>query len=147
MSSQICGKEFSVVIDYSLTIEEIIKAGKYDNTNFYFKFYNHTIRGEVGNSTLILVQKHEITGVGTGGLRHANLFEILAFGAKYPNEQRKGAILTLGSVLNHPNGKRFIPYLFGGEDYRELELDRYDISLSSYSDKCRFLVALSYVSV
>ena len=54
------------------------------------------------------------------GYRPAELFELLAFGAKYPEKQRKFTIVALGTSASR-NGFTYIPCLTGGTDHRYLE--------------------------
>ena len=56
------------------------------------------------------------------GLRPATLPELLAFGATYPNKQRKFPIVALGSVWRYWEGYRFVPYLWENGARRDLGL-------------------------
>ncbi len=54
------------------------------------------------------------------GYRPAELFELLAFGAKYPGKQREFTIVALGTSVPR-YGFTYIPCLTGGTDHRYLE--------------------------
>lgn len=56
------------------------------------------------------------------GLRPGTVEELLAFGATFPDMQRKFPIVALGSSAEL-DGRRAVAYLFGGDSGRRLNLD------------------------
>ncbi len=96
----------SLQVNYDLSAEEAIKAGKYgwvksDINNESFE------NGRSGTRRVELrlfyfshgmTSKEVVSEMGKEGYRPAEFHELLALGAGYPNEQRKKPILALGSV-------------------------------------------------
>jgi len=128
------GKTYPINVDYSKSLAEMIKAGKYD-------YYEHEINGKhfprkfKGKSRLKakLVQydhcmssKRIVADLAKRGLRAATVHELVAFGERYPNEQRKGSIVALGSVWRDWNRDRCVAHLYGNEFGRRLELSYCD---------------------
>ena len=69
------------------------------------------------------------------GLRPATITELLAFGAMYPEVQRKFPIIALGSVTSLA-GDRYVAYLDGRGSRRYLDLSWRD---KYWREFCRFL--------
>ncbi len=67
------------------------------------------------------------------GLRAAELPEFLAFGAKYPDVQRKFSVVGLGSVWQDRKGYRNVPCLYTASEGRYLDLHWWDDGWYSYS--------------
>lgn len=67
--------------------------------------------------------------------RPANFYELLDYGIKNPDEQRKYPIIALGSVAVI-DGYRCVAYLRGSAAERGLNLDRFDFG---WLQHCRFL--------
>jgi hypothetical protein len=78
----------------------------------------------------------EVDGWIVGKIEH-----LLAFGAKYPDEQRKYPIIALGSFCS-VYGNRVVPELW--RDGRQGYTDRRNLNLShwycEWHESCRFLV-------
>ncbi len=107
---------FPVTVDCSLTTETLIDLGRYNS--FDKEINNETFPidcigtkevlmkivriGKLADSEEVL---RELDGMG---LRPATIHELLAFGAAYPDEQRKDSIIGLGS-----ESQRMTPHLFG----------------------------------
>ena len=70
------------------------------------------------------------------GLRPALYEELLAFGAKYPDEQRQFPIIALGSVWRDFNGDLCVAYLNRNDSERGLGLDWIS---DRWGGGCRFL--------
>ena len=69
-------------------------------------------------------------------LRPALYEELLSFGAKNPDEQRKFPVVALGSVCRRSNGILYVAYLYGGDSERGLGLSGVG---SKWYGGCRFL--------
>lgn len=137
---------FSVTVDYTLALPEMITAGKYDWVNSDITQKHFPVIGE-GKVERELILVHFGRNMGTEAvledfdkqnLQSATIEELLALGATHPELQRQFPIIALGSVWQHPGGGRCVPYL--GEDSSErcLSLDWYD---DGWADDCRFLAA------
>lgn len=68
-------------------------------------------------------------------LRRATLAELLAYGAAYPEEQRRGPLIALGSVAEVIG--RSVPGLYADRSGRVLGLGYWR---DGWSGRCRFLV-------
>jgi len=108
----------------------MIQAGNYNwiNSDITDKHFPVKGSGKVElNPELIhygkLISSDEIIqDLDQRGLRPATLAELLAFGEKYPDEQRKYPIVALGSVWQHWGGNRYVACLGCFESERELNL-------------------------
>jgi len=145
------GPQFSATVNYDLSLDEMIAAGKYDydyvSVDFTTKGFLAGKKGQTGvNFTLVQLIDTVATDTDTVvadtvlkrlndlGLRAATLPELLAFGAKYPDEQRKYPIAALGSVVMS-NGYRVVAVLCESGSKRGLDLGVY----AGWYRACRFL--------
>ncbi len=122
---------FPVTVDYNLTIEEMVAAGKYDWSNSAISS-KHFPSGGKGTSQVQIELVHfnrtmesdeVLRELDKQGLRPATLPELLAFGATYPEKQREFPVVALGSVWRSLDGDRNVAYLCGGDSGRGLHLD------------------------
>ena len=131
---QVFGQEktiFSISVNYDLSVESLVAQGKYDWKSSYItsKNFSTTRKGEATlNLELVplnqvLTSEEVIAELKKQGLRPAELHELLAFGAKYPDEQRKYPIVALGSVWRYWDGYRHVPYLWRDGSERNLNLN------------------------
>lgn len=100
-----------VMVDYDRTMEQMISDGQYTCVNPAVIMNVRKSGAGAAEIIPVLVRvDKDITDKAISkrlkkyGLRHATLQEALAFGAKYPNEQRYYEISALGSVWDD-NGK------------------------------------------
>jgi hypothetical protein len=137
---------FTVVVDYTKSLADMIKAGGYDWKNSDITADHFPVVGS-GQAEVGLELVHYGKNMSTEdvladldkrSLRPATLAELLAFGAKYPDEQRKYPIIALGSVWADWGGDRYVAYL--RESDRELKLNL-GCHVSVWGDHCRFLAA------
>jgi hypothetical protein len=132
-----------VTIDYTRSLEEMVKAGRYDYANSVItaEHFPTTGEGEV-RTELVLVQFHRENDFDQAlaefdklGLVPARIEHLLALGEKYPELQKQFPIMCLGSVWANTDDRRYIPFL------DHLEGDR-KVCLSDWSDRwlehCRF---------
>jgi len=98
--------QYSAIVDCDLSLAEMIAAGKYDFTNEDITARRFPITGK-GKVNINFILKHfgedlstryALEELDNADLRPATIEELLAFGAKYPDEQRKYPIVALGSV-------------------------------------------------
>lgn len=137
---------FTVVVDYTKSLADMIAAGRYDRQNDNITAKHFLVSGS-GQVTVGLELVHFGKDMSTEdvlveldkrNLRPATLPELLAFGAKYPDEQRKYPIIALGSVWSDWSGGRSVVCLAGRAGGRGLNL-RY--SDRGWNDQCCFLAA------
>lgn len=135
---------YSAIVDYNMSLADIIKVGKYDWVNDDITAKNFPITGS-GKVEVSLELVHLNKSVSTedvlahmeaNGLRPATLVELLAFGAKYPELQREFPICALGSSWVLRDGSRYVPYLGRDDSKRFLNLRWFDYDWDGYG---RFL--------
>ncbi len=111
---------YPVQVNYDLSVEAAIRAGKYDwkNENITSANFPPTRQGTMDLDIILVhygrdMQDEEIDkDLERQGLRDAELPELLALGAKYPDLQRQFPIIARGSVWLFPSdGDRGVPYL------------------------------------
>lgn len=122
---------FRLTVDYDLSVEDMVKFGKYDWANSDITSGHFPVARQ-GKSEVKAELVHLNRCFSSGdevlneldrlGYRPADLAEDLAFGAAYPEEQRKYPIVALGSVWQYPDGGRDVVYLGVRAGDRELDL-------------------------
>jgi hypothetical protein len=139
-------KTYKVVVDYSKSLVEMIKLGNYGLVDDNIKFKNFSIQG-VGRDEedLVLVYlgrdattKEVLEHLVSLGLEAAAIEHLLAFGAKYPDVQRKFPVICLGSSFVNDRGNRLVPCLLGHDSSRLLSLDN-NRDDRRWAAPCRFL--------
>lgn len=121
---------FTVTMDYTKTVEQMVEAGTYDWKNKDINSENFPVnRRESGKVEVHLIHFNRFISSDDAtkeldrmGFRPAELPELLALGAKQPDEQRKYPIVVLGSAWQHPLGFRLVPALWHGGHERDLDL-------------------------
>ena len=111
----------SVVVDYNLTVERLIRDGRYDWVNSDITSHNFpsSEKGKAAVDVFLvnfdrnISSEDAIREMGVQGLRPASLKELLALGVVYPNLQRENPIVALGSTWRYPGGSLNVPYLDG----------------------------------
>ncbi|MEK7586250.1 MAG: hypothetical protein AAB453_00040 [Patescibacteria group bacterium] len=131
------------LLDYNLTVEQMIAAGGYDWTNPDITSTLFAVKGEGQHKRLAqLIHFDEDISSDEAkkrlyerGLRPGKFEELLGFGAKYPKTQKKFPIIALGSVARL-DGSGLVAYLDESDSRRNLSLDcRGD----DWDRRCRFL--------
>jgi len=121
---------YRVTVNYALTLEQMIQAGKYDAINPDITESNFPVNvrdnGEVKVHLVpfdcIMKTDDVLVELNKQGLRPAELPELLALGAQYPELQRRFPIVALGSVWQDPDRIRDVPCLYGRSSRRNLVL-------------------------
>lgn len=132
----------TVTIDYRQTLRQMIAAGHYDSVNRHITEVAFPLpTGEAVEQELTLVHLdrvgstddvlHELDDLS---VRSGRIEELLAFGATYPEAQRKFPIVALGAI---ETSYRRRPFLWGSSRVRHLDL-RFDEK--TWSGDIRFLV-------
>ena len=112
-------RTYPVVVDYDLSFDQMVTEGRYDWVNVGFHPHYFPIKGngkqEVGLELVHFGRTVTDTEVekllGERGLKPASLAHLLAFGARYPEIQKKFPIAAIGSVWAPTRGDRLAPYL------------------------------------
>ena len=122
-------QQFVLVVDRTKSVEEVIAAGNYNYANPDINSGRcPSIRAEtIGDATLFhldeeLTTDEYLARLDEMGYRAADVFELLVFGAQYPDEQLKYPILALGQDVRDSGGLVCVACLdyWGGK--RELDL-------------------------
>jgi hypothetical protein len=120
---------FPITIDYSQSLDEVIKAGIYDRWDDTIAAENFPITGE-GKVTFQLVLFHvnrsirgedAIKEMTQMELEPAKIEHLLAYGALAWRRDPE-LVVALGSVWSDPRGRRCVPYLDGLCGNRRLSL-------------------------
>ena len=120
---------FALMVNYGHSLGQMIAAGRYDQINDGITIKKFPIKG-TGAAEFEAKLFHfdrEITSkrakrlIEEAGYEPAKIEHFLAFGAAYPDEQRKYSIIGLGSVGKGVGGYR-VPYLDGNGSERDLSL-------------------------
>ena len=140
---------FPILVDYTHSLAQMIAAGKYDsvNSNITDKHppppsilaglpIKAELKLELVPFNRTISSNDAIQELKQRGLRPATPPELLAFGATYPEEQRKYPIVALGSVWQRWDGYRFVPYLSSDGDRRGLDRSFFG---GGWRAGCRFL--------
>jgi len=132
---------FPVAVNYDLSVEDAIQAGDYQavHSEITSKNFPSTRKGQAEMEIMLVRFDHRMTSEDVvrelegEGLRAAELPEFLAFGAKYPDVQRKFSVVGLGSVWRDRKGYRNVPCLYTASEGRYLDLHWWDDGWYSYS--------------
>lgn len=134
---------YPVTVLADRTIEEMVKAGRYDwkNEDITSKYFPDV--GEIGDFALELVHfghdistEDAIVGIRQRGLEPAFIGQTLSFGEKYPKVQRNFPVVGLGSSCVGSRGRRSSPCLDVSGRERYLGLGWIG---NVWSGGCRFL--------
>lgn len=137
---------YAVTVDYSQSLENMVEAGEYDVVSKEITAQNFPVSGTgTVEEELFLVHfgrliksEDAITEMAQMemGLEPAPIEYSLAFGAKYPDVQRKFPIVCLRSSGVSPYGDRLFPALDSWDRKRKLILVWFEYD---WLDPCRFL--------
>ncbi|PIR72123.1 MAG: hypothetical protein COU42_02245 [Candidatus Nealsonbacteria bacterium CG10_big_fil_rev_8_21_14_0_10_36_24] len=137
LSGELVGKEMEnqrqtsmVIVDYSQTLAQMIKAGNYGWVNNDITQEHFPIAGSGKQEEEIVLfcfgknisSGDAIAEMEKQGFRPARIEELLALGAAYPGLQKQFPIVALGSVWQDPVSSRLVPYLNWFSDERLLHL-------------------------
>lgn len=121
---------YPVNVDYSASVEQLIKNGKYDwfNDDITGRNFPSSEKGTAQVVVYLVNFDHDISSedavkeLDRQGLRPATLKELLALGSTYPDLQRKDLIVALGSTWRGSDGRVSVPCLGGVGSRRGLRL-------------------------
>ncbi len=134
---------YSISVNYNQSMEEAIRAGNYDwyNDDITSKHFptersgRHKVEVELVHFGRDMSTNNVLAELDKCGLRPAELHELLAFGAKYPEIQRESPIIALGSVWQYSSVDDYCPCLSWGGSGRDLDLGWVG---RDWSSGCRF---------
>lgn len=139
--------EFELKVNYDCSIEDACKDGNYEGGAIDFSSRNFsTTQKGIANVVLHIVHldryifsKHVIEEMDKMGLRPAEIHELLALGAVYPDLQQEFPIIALGAVCQCED-KRFFAFLCQFDHKRHLCLSFDDSEM--WTAGCRFAAVL-----
>lgn len=130
-----------LIVDYGREFEAMVRAGYYDFVDP--RIHPENFSYQRGGKECVIARPVLIEGIVLSEeaawwlrrmkLEPATLPELLAYGARCPDKQRKHAVIALGTLF----GGSLVPYLGGGPENRDLGLERYDGGW--LGGACRFL--------
>ena len=136
---------FSITVVYIQSLKAMIESGHYDWVNGDVTEKHFPLPRQSGTEELDVELVHFNRPISSDdalheldrmGFRAATLPELLAFGSKYPEEQRKYPIVALGSVWRDDFGDRRVADLYGLASGRSLHLYWCE---DDWNSDCRFL--------
>jgi hypothetical protein len=121
---------YTISLNYDQTVEQMIKAGKYDwfNDDVTSQHFSSNEKGQAEILVYLISFNRYISSedaikeLDRQGLRPATLKELLALGVAQPDLQRSNPIVALGSMWPDSSGDVGVPYLSGDESNRSLSL-------------------------
>jgi len=139
-------EKINLVVDYDRSVENGIKAGKYDwsDASTTEITTSHFPSEETGTNEISMELVHFGQGKTVNEvlseldkmiMRSATLKELLAMGEKFPDLQRESPIIALGSVWQISDDRRLCASLGGSDSGRFLGLVRIG---DQWSVRCRF---------
>lgn len=125
------------------TIDQLVKAGKYDYVNSNINRTNFQLHPVAKEVELLHLGRYTTTEeilaeMETQGLKPATMTDLLHSGIQHPDEQRNFPIIALGSVWTNPFGYRYVGCLNGSADRRNASLHWTNPGLQ-WDDDYRFL--------
>lgn len=126
---------YTITLDRSMSLGDMIAAGKYDSVNGHITEKKFPIERQEGKSEVEVILVHFDKVLTTTqvkseferrGLQPAKIENLLALGTAHPDLQRDFPIAALGSALQPSGGDLDSPYLGGDGDERDLDLDWYN---------------------
>jgi hypothetical protein len=132
---------YPVEVNYDLSLRDAIEAGDYQGVNAFITVENFpSSKSGVSKEDIFLMRfdgrmtsEEVVNALSKKGMRPAELREFLAFGATYPEMQRKFSVIGLGSVWRDKKGYRNVPCLYTASEARYLDLHWWDDAWYSYS--------------
>jgi len=125
---------YSVVVDYTKTLAEMVSAGEYDYVSSDITTDHFPIEGKGQREVEVVLfhfnrvvsSEEVISELEKAGYRPARIEELLTLGAERPELQKEFPIISLGSVWQDPNGCRCVPYLNWNDVKRNLNLNWFE---------------------
>jgi len=140
------GNIYHLSVDYGRSVEDGVRAGRYDWANSDDINSRNFPTKRKGTAEVEVELVHFNRGISTDealgeldrmGYRPAEVHELLAFGQKYPEVQREFPVVAPGSAWQDRFGSRVVPYLYRDGSKRILNLDWIE---GDWDEVCRFAV-------
>lgn len=145
--------DITINIDYTKTINELIKDGKYNWVNSGVTAENFSISPEMTEKKEVsaklfhfnrdISSEDVISEMDKVGYRPANLTELLSWGILFPELQKQFPIVALGAVWEKEEEEddyiSYVPYLSGHDSWREIYLHWL---ILKWSNRYRFLAVM-----
>lgn len=124
------GDVIGLTVDCEKPLAEMIADGHYNRVSDFItaRRFPVTCKGKSEAKSHIVTLHQKATSreveifLNANGLKPATIEQLLAFGEKFPDSQRKSTIVVLGKTVNRVGG-RYAIYLNGNETDRFLGLD------------------------
>jgi hypothetical protein len=135
------GDIFPVEVNYDLPLAEAVDAGRYAGVHGEITPQNFPPSRHGQAKLEIVLTRYEqrmtseqvLSEMSRAGLRPAELPEFLAFGAQFPDMQRRFSIIGLGSVWQDRKGYKNVPCLYEASEARYLDLHWWNDGWYSYT--------------
>jgi hypothetical protein len=132
---------YTISVDYDLPLSQAIDAGNYAGVNVDITSQNFpsSKHGQAQLDVILtrydgrLTSEEVLSEMKKEGLRPVELYEFLAFGAQFPEMQRRCCIIGLGSVWQDRKGYKNVPCLYEASEARYLDLHWWDDGWYSYT--------------
>ena len=133
-------EKFEITVDHTETLEQMILAGRYDWVNRDITTERFPLKGD-GLVTRVAYLIHfdrklssddVVDEIRRRGKRPASIQELLAFGARYPNIQRRFLVVALDPSAEVGDQSR-VACLYRVGPRRYLGLVRWDVVWYAYS--------------
>ena len=133
---------YKVVVDYDISLAEMIEAGGYDWVNDDITAEHFPLKSE-GKWEVEITLLHFNRFISSDvAIEEADpvilLPELLALGARYPELQKQFPVVALGSVWQYRSGYHAVPYLWGAGSKCGLVLGLFE---NDWDPDFRFAVA------
>lgn len=121
---------FTITVDETVSVEDAVKAGKFDwnNNNITSANFPKLANEQKSDKEIILFHFNKtmssevvIAEMDKAGYKPANILTLICLAVKEPDLQRKFPIVALGSVCRLV-GDRLVPYLYERGSKRYLDL-------------------------
>jgi hypothetical protein len=135
--------DYMVTVDFSKSVEEMVDSGHYDlpHGGVTSKYFVVDGVGTIEVAVMLVYFRRKISTKDVlyffkeGGLRPANVAELLAFGAAYPEVQLEFPILCLDP--SKEDFRRVVRLCRARPDLRQIEIRSFDYC--DWDEPCRFL--------
>src|SRR3989344_5105193 len=128
---------YPISVDYRKNVEDGVEAGRYHwaNPNITSEHFPTKRNGRTEVRVKLIHFNRSVSAdealrkLDRMGYRPVELHELLVFGEKYPEIQRRFPVVGLGSIWRDRNDNRYIPCLCGDSSRRYLNLisDEHDL--------------------
>lgn len=131
---------YDIVVDYNRSLDDMIKASKYDLLSGYINAERFPLKGKGKhelNATLFHFNRYiksddAIAEMNRQGCRPGRIEELLALGEKYPDPLKGFSIVALGSVWRLRPNDHIVPSLLWNDSEHNLDIVSSDDGWRAY---------------